>query len=129
MHVQQVAKKNYNIIFGQEHCKWARFVVLERRANLGGTWDLNRFPGIRSDSDMYTFGFSWKMWKSPKVSFATSITCVPGLDLKTFSYYIFESIIILFKKAFLLEQVRNPTNFVITFFKFHPHLIIALMPW
>ena len=61
------------ISFLQEHCKWASFVVLERRANLGGTWDLNRFPGIRSDSDMYTFGFSWKMWKSPKVSLATSI--------------------------------------------------------
>ena len=96
------------ISFLQEHCKWASFVVLERRANLGGTWDLNRFPGIRSDSDMYTFGFSWKMWKSPKVSFATSITYVPGLDLKTFSYYIFESIIILFKKNLSLGASEEP---------------------
>ena len=55
------------ISYGQEHCKWASYVVLERRANLGGTWDLNRFPGIRSDSDMYTFGFAWKAWKSPKL--------------------------------------------------------------
>ena len=39
---------------------------MERRENLGGTWDFFKYPGIRSDSDMYTFGFSWKIWKSPK---------------------------------------------------------------
>lgn len=38
------------------------FTILERRAALGGTWDLFRYPGIRSDSDMYTFGFSFKPW-------------------------------------------------------------------
>jgi len=48
----------------QTHCPWATYAILERRANLGGTWDLFKYPGIRSDSDMYTFGFSWKMWKS-----------------------------------------------------------------
>ena len=50
----------------QEHCKWAEYVILERRTNLGGTWDFFKYPGIRSDSDMYTFGFSWKIWKSAK---------------------------------------------------------------
>ena len=50
---------------------WASYVILERRDNVGGTWDLNRFPGIRSDSDMYNFGFSWKIWKSPKVRLVT----------------------------------------------------------
>ena len=50
----------------QKHCKWAKYVILERRANLGGTWDLFNYPGIRSDSDMYTYGFSWKIWKSAK---------------------------------------------------------------
>ena len=44
----------------------ATFAILERRANLGGTWDFMKYPGIRSDSDMYTFGFSWKIWKSAK---------------------------------------------------------------
>lgn len=48
----------------QEHCPWASYAIIERRANLGGTWDFFKYPGIRSDSDMYTFGFSWKIWKS-----------------------------------------------------------------
>ena len=46
------------------YCGWASYAILERRSNLGGTWDLFRYPGIRSDSDMFTFGFSWKIWKS-----------------------------------------------------------------
>ena len=50
----------------QKHCKWANYAILERRQNLGGTWDFFKYPGIRSDSDMYTFGFSWKIWKSAK---------------------------------------------------------------
>ena len=41
-----------------------RFAVFERRARLGGTWDLFRYPGIRSDSDMYTLGFSFAPWRS-----------------------------------------------------------------
>ena len=50
----------------QKQCQWATYAILERRPNLGGTWDFFKYPGIRSDSDMYTFGFSWKIWKSPK---------------------------------------------------------------
>jgi cation diffusion facilitator CzcD-associated flavoprotein CzcO len=38
--------------------------VLESRDNIGGTWDLFRYPGIRSDSDMFTFGYEWRPWKS-----------------------------------------------------------------
>ncbi len=38
------------------------FAVLERRDNLGGTWDLFKYPGIRSDSDMYTFGYAFRPW-------------------------------------------------------------------
>ena len=40
----------------QQYRPWASFLILERRANLGGTWDFFKYPGIRSDSDMYTFG-------------------------------------------------------------------------
>ena len=50
--------------FPQEHASWASYQILERRSNLGGTWDFFKYPGIRSDSDMFTFGFSWKIWKS-----------------------------------------------------------------
>ena len=46
------------------YCKWANYIILERRSNIGGTWDFFKYPGIRSDSDMYTFGFSWKIWKT-----------------------------------------------------------------
>jgi monooxygenase len=42
------------------------YVILEGRAQLGGTWDLFRYPGIRSDSDMYTLGYSFKPWTAAK---------------------------------------------------------------
>ena len=48
------------------YSSWAKYGILERRANLGGTWDFFNYPGIRSDSDMYVFGFSWKPWGSAK---------------------------------------------------------------
>jgi monooxygenase len=38
--------------------------VLEARDSMGGTWDLFRYPGIRSDSDMFTFGYKWRPWRS-----------------------------------------------------------------
>ncbi len=44
-----------------------RFVVLEARDSIGGTWDLFRYPGIRSDSDLTTFGFEFKPWTDRKV--------------------------------------------------------------
>jgi monooxygenase len=43
-------------------CPWATFAVLEARADLGGTWDLFRYPGIRSDSDMFTLGYPFRPW-------------------------------------------------------------------
>ena len=50
----------------QKHCPDKSYVILERRENLGGTWDLFRYPGIRSDSDMYTLGYSFRPWTDPK---------------------------------------------------------------
>ncbi|KAI0547515.1 FAD/NAD(P)-binding domain-containing protein [Xylaria curta] len=41
-----------------------KYVILEGRDSLGGTWDLFRYPGIRSDSDIFTFGFPWSPWKA-----------------------------------------------------------------
>ncbi|MBF6230703.1 NAD(P)/FAD-dependent oxidoreductase [Nocardia farcinica] len=43
------------------------FAILERRDSIGGTWDLFRYPGIRSDSDMYTFGYGFRPWNGTKV--------------------------------------------------------------
>jgi cation diffusion facilitator CzcD-associated flavoprotein CzcO/pimeloyl-ACP methyl ester carboxylesterase len=42
------------------------FVILESRSAVGGTWDLFRYPGIRSDSDMYTLGYSFRPWRNAK---------------------------------------------------------------
>ncbi|MDP4574320.1 NAD(P)/FAD-dependent oxidoreductase [Qipengyuania sp. G39] len=42
------------------------FAIVERRDNIGGTWDLFRYPGIRSDSDMHTLGFEFEPWKHEK---------------------------------------------------------------
>ncbi|PXA90735.1 FAD-containing monooxygenase EthA [Nostoc sp. 3335mG] len=50
----------------QTHCPDRSYVILEGRERLGGTWDLFRYPGIRSDSDMYTLGFSFKPWTNAK---------------------------------------------------------------
>ena len=47
-------------------CPDRSYVILEGRESLGGTWDLFRYPGIRSDSDMYTLGYSFKPWTNAK---------------------------------------------------------------
>ena len=47
-------------------CPGKRFAIVEARATLGGTWDLFRYPGVRSDSDMYTLGYSFRPWKGAK---------------------------------------------------------------
>ncbi|MGL6157841.1 MAG: flavin-containing monooxygenase, partial [Ralstonia mannitolilytica] len=50
----------------RERCPWARIAILEARETIGGTWDLFRYPGIRSDSDMFTLGYSFRPWHSNK---------------------------------------------------------------
>ena len=48
------------------NCPDRRYVILEGRETIGGTWDLFRYPGIRSDSDMYTLGYAFKPWTEAK---------------------------------------------------------------
>src|SRR5690554_3490856 len=50
----------------QTYCPGKRYAILEARDKLGGTWDLFRYPGIRSDSDMYTLGYSFRPWRQGK---------------------------------------------------------------
>jgi monooxygenase len=50
----------------QKKCPNKKYTILEARDRLGGTWDLFRYPGVRSDSDMFTFGYKFKAWKSPQ---------------------------------------------------------------
>ena len=48
----------------QGYCSNKSYVILESRDAIGGTWDLFRYPGIRSESDMYTFGYSFRPWQT-----------------------------------------------------------------
>ncbi|HLJ62953.1 MAG TPA: NAD(P)/FAD-dependent oxidoreductase [Stellaceae bacterium] len=50
----------------QRRCPGKSFLLLEGRERMGGTWDLFRYPGIRSDSDMYTLGYSFRPWTEAK---------------------------------------------------------------
>ena len=50
----------------QTRCPDKDFAILEARQALGGTWDLFRYPGVRSDSDMYTLGYAFKPWAGAK---------------------------------------------------------------
>jgi monooxygenase len=50
----------------QANCPDKSYAILEGRASSGGTWDLFRYPGVRSDSDMYTLGYSFKPWEEAK---------------------------------------------------------------
>ncbi len=50
----------------QERCPNRTYVILEARSEIGGTWDLFRYPGVRSDSDMFTLGYPFRPWKEAK---------------------------------------------------------------
>ena len=63
--------------FLHTRCPTRSYAIIEARSAIGGTWDLFRYPGIRSDSDMATFGFQFKPWKSPKA-------ISPGEDIRRY---------------------------------------------
>ena len=87
-------------------CPNKSFQIIESRENIGGTWDLFRYPGIRSDSDMYTMGYSFKPWKEDKTladgssilaqawknihPFASKDNCLEGSDhdKKSFAFRV-----------------------------------------
>ncbi len=50
----------------QDKCPGKSYVILEGRGSIGGTWDIFRYPGIRSDSDMHTLGYNFKPWREAK---------------------------------------------------------------
>ena len=47
-------------------CPQKSFAIFEGRETMGGTWDLFRYPGVRSDSDMYTLGYRFRPWRNAK---------------------------------------------------------------
>ena len=67
------------------------YKILEMREELGGTWSLFKYPGIRSDSDMYTFGYSFKTWDASK-SFADAPSILEYLNEATDEYKVRDKI-------------------------------------
>ena len=67
------------------------YIIFEARDEIGGTWSLFKYPGIRSDSDMYTFGFSFKTWDNPK-SFADAPNILKYLKEAVKEYNVEEKI-------------------------------------
>jgi cation diffusion facilitator CzcD-associated flavoprotein CzcO len=61
-----------------QQCPGASFVVLEAQESFGGTWITHRYPGIRSDSDLYTFGYRFKPWTSAPIATAAEILSYMG---------------------------------------------------
>lgn len=51
----------------QDKCPQKTFALLESRQAIGGTWDIHRYPGVRSDSEMYTYAYNFKPWTNTKV--------------------------------------------------------------
>jgi cation diffusion facilitator CzcD-associated flavoprotein CzcO len=66
--------------------------IIESRSKLGGTWDLFKYPGIRSDSDMYTFGYSFKTWDNPR-SFADAPSILSYLNEAAEEYRVKDHIV------------------------------------
>lgn len=62
----------------QHHRPGTSFAMLEREDGFGGTWYTHKFPGIRSDSDLYTFGFHFKPWVGPPIATAAEIQAYLG---------------------------------------------------
>jgi len=74
----------------QAECPWASYAIFEARDAIGGTWDLFRYPGIRSDSDMYTLGYSFRPWTDENsiadgasiLQYIKDTAAVEGIDQK-----------------------------------------------
>ena len=72
----------------QDRCPTKSYAILEKREAMGGTWDLFRYPGIRSDSDMYTLGFRFRPWTErqaiadgkPILDYVKSTAAMYGID-------------------------------------------------
>jgi len=62
----------------RQKCPDQRFLILESQESFGGTWLTHRFPGIRSDSDLHTFGYAFKPWVGPPIATAEEILSYMG---------------------------------------------------
>lgn len=57
----------------KHECSEKSFALLEMQESFGGTWEFHKYPGVRSDSDLYTFGYKWKPWVNAPIASAEEI--------------------------------------------------------
>lgn len=57
----------------QDQCPWASYAILEMKDTFGGTWETHKYPGVRSDSDLYTFGYRFKPWVGAPIASGAEI--------------------------------------------------------
>ena len=69
-------------VYLEKHCPSENFLILESEESYGGTWWTHRSPGIRSDSDLHTFGYSFKPWVGPPIASADEILSYMGEVIK-----------------------------------------------
>ncbi|MCP5383170.1 MAG: NAD(P)/FAD-dependent oxidoreductase [Altererythrobacter sp.] len=62
----------------QDQCPQMSYAVLEMKDTFGGTWETHKYPGVRSDSDLYTFGYRFKPWIGPPIATAQEILAYMG---------------------------------------------------
>jgi cation diffusion facilitator CzcD-associated flavoprotein CzcO len=86
----------------QKYSPKRTYVILENRGQIGGTWDLFRYPGVRSDSDMFTMGYSFRPWTH-------SSAISPGSEIRKYiidrNVMVNISIVLFF--SHLLEQLMQ----------------------
>jgi monooxygenase len=103
----------------QANCPSKSYAILEGRDDLGGTWDLFRYPGVRSDSDMYTLGFSFRPWTNPKaiadgpsiLEYVRDTAAAYGIDRKIrFGHHVKRASWSSQDAQWTVESVRADTN-------------------
>ena len=93
----------YNL---QKSCPNKSFAILEGRSSLGGTWDLFKYPGVRSDSDMHTLGFRFKPWIHKK-SIADGPSILEYLNETVDEYNLREKLVLIKKSSHLIGPQIN----------------------
>ena len=95
----------YNL---QKSCPDKSFAILEGREALGGTWDLFKYPGVRSDSDMFTLGYNFKPWTARR-AIADAPSILTYLN-ETVNEYDLDDKILFNSKVVEFESVLQKEN-------------------
>jgi len=108
----------------QKNCPNKSYLILESREAIGGTWDLFRYPGIRSDSDMYTLGYSFKPWTAERaiadgdtiLEYLRDTASEYGIDRKIrFNHRVKRAAWVSKNATWTIEAERGPEKAVVRF--------------